>query len=205
MSDHEQSERDRAALFVEYYGAVSDITDAFESRWSDFANEWHDRVRKQIDDSSFTEEWVFWEYDDDLGFLYENGWWRRVDTFEPISEPMDPNRVRVGFLHRLHQNIDFALREHTLEFLFRNRPPNRHEQQGERNVRAVFIKNFESRESEIRAASPERASLTANMHNMIEASYDTPVADFESFEEAYLSALQTAFEDHVVENAELVG
>lgn len=200
MSDHEQSEREKADLFVENYDAISDVSDAFESQWDAFAYEWPQRLTERIDDPAIENEWVFWEYADDWAYLYKRGWWRRVDTFKPISEPTDPNRIRVGFLHRLDQNRDLALGEHTLKFYFRNTPPNRHTENDETNFRDAFVENFEARREEISTHLPERATLTGNMHNTIEATYDIPVAKSEDF----FTALHTAYEEHVIHNPQLV-
>lgn len=204
MSEHEQSEQEKVDLYVENYDAISDLTSAFEDRWDTFSDEWHQRLITRIDDPALTDDWTFWEYADDWAFIYKSGWWRRVDTFEPVSEPVDSDRIRAGFLHRLKENRDLALDEHVLKFYFRNTPPNRHLQNEETNFRDLFVENFSVRRDEIRSVLPERASLTGNMHNMIEATYDIPVAESDDFCTAYITALHTAVTEHVVDNPKLV-
>jgi hypothetical protein len=127
-----------------------------------------------------------------------------VDTFEPIRELVESNTVRVGFIHRLQQHLDLALGEHTLKFYFRNTPPNRHTETDDVNFRDRFIEAFDDQGAEIRTALPDRAELTGNMHNMIEATYEIPVANAEDFQTAYLTALETAVRDHAIENPEFV-
>lgn len=96
MSDHEQSEQEKVDLYVENYDVISDVSDAFERRWDAVANEWQQRLVDRVDDPEIPNDWVFWEYDADWAFIYKSGWWRRVDSFEPIAEPVDPNRLRTA-------------------------------------------------------------------------------------------------------------
>jgi hypothetical protein len=91
-----------------------------------------------------------------------------------------------------------------LKFYFRNTPPNRHTKTDETNFRDEFVANFDARRGAIENLLPENARLTGNMHNVIEATYDIPVAEYDDYFEAYISALNTAFEKHVIENSELV-
>lgn len=204
MSNYEHSEREKADLYIEHYDAVSDVTAAFENQWETFQNEWDQRLSDRIDDEEIRNDWQFYEYNTDWAFLFKTDWWRRTDTFEPVAEPTDPRRVRVGFLHRLEHHRDIAVGDHELKFQFRNTPPNRYLKNGETNFRDAFIENFNARRQEIASLLPERATLTGNMHNQIEATYEIPVADSPDFFSAYITALHTAFADHVIENPDLV-
>ena len=204
MSDDQQSEQEKAELYIEYADAITDISAAFENRWEAFANQWHERLDDRIDDDSIRNEWVFYEHSTDWAFIFKTNWWRRTDTFEPVTKPTDTRRVRIGFLHRLEHHRDLAITEQTLKFQFRNTPPNRYLENEETNFRDLFIENFDARQDEIVAALPDQTTLTGNMHNRFEATYDIPVADSPDFFTAYITALHTAFSDHVIENPELV-
>lgn len=97
-----------------------------------------------------------------------------------------------------------AISDNKLKFYFRNTPPNRHTKTGDTNFRDEFVANFDVRRGTIENLLPERAHLTGNMHNVIEATYNIPVAEYDDYFEAYISALNTAFEKHVIDRPQLV-
>jgi hypothetical protein len=204
MSEHEQSRDEKAELFIDNYEMLTDLNDAFENRWDEFADEWYDLLPERVDDEPIVDEWVFWEHSNDWAYLYKEGWWRRTDTFEPIDTPVDSHWVRVGFLHRLEKYRELAVQDHTLKFQFRNCPPNKKEESDGRNFRDAFIQHFDARRDEIARALPERAALTGNLHNQIEATYPIQSGEQKDFFDAYITALRTAFDEHVTENPELV-
>lgn len=148
---------------------------------------------------------MFWEHSDDWAYLYKTEWWCKASDFEPTGgEPVDGNTLRVGFLHRLQRYRDDAIRDHALKFYFRNCPPNRRTGNDGTNFRDEFTDRFEDRSDEIEAVLPDPAQLTGNLNNLIEASYDIPVGEYDGFFEAYVGTLHRAFADHVVENPALV-
>lgn len=205
MTPEQSNRQEKVELYLEHVDAIEDVGETFDERWGEFTDEWYTRLADRIDDDATLRNWVFWEHSDDWAYLYKAEWWRRASDFEPTGgEPVDGNTIRVGFLHRLQRNRDDAIRDHTLKFYFRNCPPNRHTGDDNTNFRDEFTDRFEARSDEIEALLPDSARLTGNLNNLIEASYDIPVGEYDGFFEAYVGTLHRAFADHVVDNPALV-
>nr|WP_264475013.1 PD-(D/E)XK nuclease family protein [Salinirubrum litoreum] len=204
MSEESANRQEKIELYIDHYDAISDVQSTFEGRWEEFTNEWGDLLAETCSDS-IRNEWIFRDGTDDWAFLFKHDWWRDAETLEPLGRTeTNNNTLRVGFLHRLEHNRDLAVGDRELKFYFRNTPPNRHTTSGDTNFRDEFVANFEARTDSIGDELPEAAYLTGNMHNVIEATYDIPVAEYDDYFEAYLSALNTAFNEHVIENPQLV-
>lgn len=196
MSEHAETQTEKIELYVDHYEAITDVQSTFEDRWAEFADEWGemlaDRCEKSVDD---------WAY------LYKRGWWRDAETLAELGpNGTDNDTLRVGFLHRLEHDREQAIADGELRFYFRNTPPNRHTEIGETNFRDEFLANFEGRRDEGESALPDRdrETLTGNMHNLIEATYQIRVDEHEEFFDAYSAALPRAFRDHALENEPLV-
>lgn len=204
MSEQSENRQEKIELYLDHYDAITDVQSTFDDRWDEFTGEWGEMLADRYD-STVVDEWVFRDGTDDWAFLFKRSWWRDAETLEPLGrESTDNNRLRVGFLHRLDLHRDLAVADRTLKFYFRNTPPNRHTEIGGTNFRDEFVANFDARSDEIREILPDAAHLTGNMHNVIEAAYDIPVDEYDSYFDAYVGALHTAFADHVTENEALV-
>lgn len=204
MSDESANRQEKIELYLDHHDAITDVQSTFENRWEEFTNEWGELLADTCSDA-LCDEWIFRDGTDDWAFLFKHDWWRDAETLEPLGRAdTDNNTLRVGFLHRLEQNRDLAISENKLKFYFRNTPPNRHTKTDETNFRDEFVANFDARRGAIENLLPENARLTGNMHNVIEATYDIPVAEYDNYFQAYISALNTAFEEHVIENSKLV-
>jgi hypothetical protein len=203
MSEEQQHEQELAALYVEHYNAVNEVTTAFEEQWEEFMDTWWQDLSSQLDPASIS-EWHDRE-GNDWAYLFKHGWWRHAETLEPIQErDGDYNTIRVGFHHRMTRNLDTALEDHELRFYFRNPPPNRHSEYDDTNFRDMFNEKFENQKEAIKDALPQVASLTGNTRNLIEATYTIPVDKSDEFTTAYLEAVERAFREHAVDNEQLV-
>ena len=204
MSNQQENRQEKVELYLEHYEAITEVSEAFDSRWDEFTEEWWSRLLQTIDTEEIKSTWDSTEGTDDWAYLFKHGWWRNQDTLDPIQGDDEDETVRIGFLHRLDHHRELAVGERTLKFQFRNCPPNRHLTNEQTTFRDAFYENFEGRRREIRDALPDAAELTGNMHNQIEVTYDIPVDTHDDFFEAYVAALRQAFIEHAIENEELI-
>lgn len=204
MSEESEHRQERIELYVDHYDAITDVQSTFDDRWDEFTDEWGDVLADRCDDVVI-DEWVFRDGTDDWAYLFKRGWWRDAQTLDPLGrEGTDNDTLRVGFLHRLDRHRDLAVGDRELKFYFRNTPPNRYTEVDDTNFRDEFVDNFDARSDDVSQLLPERSRLTGNMHDVIEATYDIPVDEYDAYFEAYVGTLHTAFEEHVVENEALV-
>ena len=199
MTEQASNQREKIELYLDHYDTIHDVQQAFETRWETFAEEWPDLLNRALEEQGIdTEAWHFRAHSKDWGQLYKHGWWRRCSDLTPITDRDVGNDARVQLLHRLEGNREAILGEHTLHFYFRNAGSNEKEFIEEFNV------NFDRFKDDIAATLPEAAELTAQRRNLIEATYEIPVDEYDDFFEAYIVALAEAFVDHAAENQELI-
>lgn len=222
MTEHQQNQRERIELYLEHYEAITDVTEAFDERWGTFASEWTGRFSEalseagygepadvgeqsggiNIDRESGPELWIFRTRNDDWAHLIRDGWWRRTQDLSTIyARPSDREDARIGLYHRLGANRDLAVGENTLGFTFRNMGANDDE------FIKIFNRNFRALEDDILKHLPETAelaSITDTRRDLITATYTIRPEEYDDFFTAYLAALREAFEEFVLENAELV-
>jgi hypothetical protein len=223
MTERQENEREKVELYLEHYEAIKDVTDTFDERWEEFAHNWANGLAEKLREDGvvrFSEPeginpeqtavvelndenspvWVFRAKHSKWAYIFKKGWWRHTDDLNEIYDrPDDGNDVRVGFHHNLGDNHqDEAIRNRELMFYFRNMGRN------DREFRDTFKQKFGSRKDEIGSVLPETAETTGNKGNMTEAVYDIRVDEHDDIFGAYVEALERAFVDHVVENAELV-
>lgn len=218
MTDYEQNQQEKMALFVRYREAIAEAQSAFNDAWDEFQDSWGERLAAKLMDvdrvtvsdvpdeyvvltlDGHDERWIFRQTEGDWAWLFKEGWWRDVDSGDPIYT-YDSSRsdARVGFLHRLNKHRDDALMNGELRFFFRSTPPNVDA------FDAVFDDAFgEDTSSEIHQALPKRMSLTGGADTLLEGTYPIKYTDDKDFLNAYLDALATAFQENVVDNSELV-
>jgi hypothetical protein len=221
MTDQQQNEQEKIALYLDHYDAIKDVTDTFDSRWETFTNEWGNRLGEALEHdglasySDFDDDltaielqsetdgrrgWKFRTSSSDWGMIFKDGWWRHTDELdgEIYARPDDREDVRIGFHHRLEQNRDLAVGERKLKVYFRNMGAN------DQEFIDAFTDAFSARRSDILDTLPAAAEPTGNKRNMLVATYDIDVESHESIFEAYVMALETAFVDLAVDNEELI-
>ena len=136
MSDQQENDQEKIALYLDHYDAIKDVTDTFDDRWDAFTGEWGLRLAETLEDQgigTYTEtsenvvtvrldpeeatrgEWLFRSSSSDWGMIFKHGWYRHTETLEPPDAcPDDGNDARIGFHHRLGRNRDLAIGDHTL-------------------------------------------------------------------------------------------
>lgn len=221
MTNQQENEQEKIALFLDHYDAIKDVSDTFDSRWENFTNEWGRRLGVGLEQeglgshSDFDEHltaielqsdtgdrrgWKFRTSSSDWGMIFKDGWWRHTDDLDGAiySRPDDRDDVRIGFHHRMERNRDLAVGAQTLKVYFRNMGAN------DKEFINVFTDAFSARRSDIAELLPSAAEITGNKRNMLVATYDINADSHEDFFDAYVTALQTAFVDFVVNNEKLV-
>lgn len=218
MTEYQQNQQEKMALFVRYREAIAEAESAFEEAWGEFQDTWGERLAATLtavntespsrvpdefevitlDDRD--ERWIFRQTHDDWAWLFKDGWWRDVATGDPIYT-YDASRpdARVGFLHRLDKHRDDALQDDELKIFFRSTPPNVDA------FDAVFDDAFDADAGpDIAAAIPDKMSFTGGADTLLEGTYPIDYADDQEFLVAYIGALTTAFRENVIENPALV-
>lgn len=215
MTDQQQTEREKIALYLDHYEAITDVTNTFDERWDAFTDEWGLRLGDALEhdglgsstangedviafdlDSTTGERtrWWFRTSSSDWGMLFKDGWWRHTDDFEPLTaRPDDRNDVRIGFHHRLERNRDIAIGDHTLKLYFRNMGAN-----DQAFIDAFATTLYEHRD-ELAEHLPGTVDVTGNKRNMLVATCDIRPDDHDTFFDAYVDALQTAFQSYVID------
>jgi hypothetical protein len=221
MTDQQEHEREKIALYLDHYDAITDVSDTFDSRWDAFTDEWGTRLGEVLERdgigsySDYDEDlthveleagtdgrngWKFRTSSSDWGMLFKDGWWRHTNDLENeiYARPDDRNDVRIGFHHRLGRNRDLAVGERTLKVYFRNMGAN------DQAFIDEFVDTFSERESEIADLLPTAAEITGNKRNLVVATYDIEADSAEDFFDAYVAALKRAFVNLVVDNEALI-
>jgi hypothetical protein len=218
MTEYQQNQQEKMALFVQYWEAIAEVESAFEDAWDEFQNAWGDRLAATLSAADATslsrvpdeqvvvtladrdERWIFRQTDPDWAWVFKDGWWRDLATGDPVYtyEASRPD-ARVGFLHRLDKHRGDAIQNGELKFFFRSTPPNVD------SFDAVFDDAFlGDGDPDIAAALPNRMSFTGGPDTLLEGTYPIDFDDNRDFLDAYIDALATAFRENVVENPSLV-
>jgi hypothetical protein len=219
MSDPTDNGNEKVELFLDHYEAITDVTATFEDQWETFSHNWPSRLADRLvtaDRGSIRTEndyhvrfrcsndsvgdWWFRSTSSDWGMIFKHGWWRPTDNLTDIlhERPDDRNDARIGFHHRLENNLEQALRDNTLTLYFRNMGANDQE-----FIDAVND-HFDAQADTIEDNLPDTASITGNNRNLISAEYDIAPDEYDNFFAAYIAALEQGFTDLVTENPELV-
>lgn len=215
MSDQQENEQEKIALYLDHYDAIKNVTDTFDDRWEAFTDEWGLRLAETLEDQgigTYTEtsenvitvrldpeeatrgEWLFRSSSSDWGMIFKHGWWRHTETLEPLdARPDDRNDARIGFHHRLGRNRDLAIGDHTLKLYFRNMGAN------DQTFIDSFVDHLSNRQEEVTESLPPDIEWTSNKRNMLVATYEIRPDKHEDFFDAYIATLCEAFKAYVVD------
>jgi hypothetical protein len=220
MTEQQENEREKIALYLEHYDAVRDISSSFDEAWERFTDEWAPRLGKTLENNGRgsssnvgehvtqfdlsrkdgeVERWNFRSSSSDWGMIFKEGWWRHTDELGGSIQgrPDDRNDVRIGLHHRLGRNRDDAIGERTLKVYFRNMGAN------DQKFIDAFSERFDAKGQAIDDALPGRADITGNKKDKIVVSYDID-AHNQDFFSAYVAALETAYVELVADNEHLI-
>jgi hypothetical protein len=232
MSEQQQREREKIELYLEHVAAIEDVSDTFDERWESFTGEWPvlladtlsederctpytnalpDRVSRALEERGEPlnrhaaiqledrDLWVFRGKDTDWASIFKEGWWLDEHDQTPnFARNRGEDALRIGFTHRMgaNSNRSRAIQDHELVFYFRNMGAN------PTAFKNTFVEKFNAQD--IETLLPDSATITGNKEDMIEAEYGIRVNEHEDFFDAYVSALERAFRDLVLDNDPLV-
>lgn len=220
MTEYRENRQEKASLYFDYYEEIGEAREAFESRWTEFGNDWGTRLASTVDGGAITDipglpdenvaievagasgdsrRWIFRQGNSDWGGIVEDGWWRAKDDLSHVYEQQEGREdIRIALYHRLEQNRDRAIRDHTLEIELWHGTDNGDE----------FMYSFRDTLAEKidpeSGAFPTTVELTGRRAKPLVLTYDIPARDHDDFFDAYLAALQTAFRDITVDHEGLV-
>jgi hypothetical protein len=218
MTEYEETQQDKVELYFDYYDEITDVQQAFTDRWDEFTANWGVKLAHALDGATIIEDastpedyvlaeiplrdgerrqWVFRQNHSTWGMIFPREWWTKLDEGIQIADSPKPN-ARVGFVHRLGDRYrPVAIEDHQLKFWLRNA----------RAGHDAFVDSFAGRfnsDEEITETLPRPTSRTGNQINVLEATYSINVESHDDFFEAYIDALASAIDDHVLSNPELV-
>ncbi len=222
MTEHEQNEAAKAELYVDYYDELAEVTSAFETKWDDLINNWGRRLATTLDAARLVEDpegvpsvpeedvllelpdgedryryWLCRQANGKWSWLFPIDWWTHLERDEPVYRNENPNAC-VGFLHRPAFDRETVLENHELTFYLRNAPS------GNDDFYPGFAQRFNT-DDEILAALPDRTDRRGRKSNVLEATYEIDLEEHGDLFTAYVAALATAVDEHIVSNHDLIG
>jgi len=214
-------ETEKASLYVEYYDDIAAVERAFQNEWDDLISNWGRKVATALDTVDLVEDpegvppvpedgvmlalpdgpdrrryWLCRQANGNWSWFFPTEWWTDLDTGGAIYRNDSPN-ARVGFLHRPESDREVILGNHELTFYLRNAPS------GNEQFYPQFADRFNADEA-VGDALPEQSERRGVKSNVIEATYEISVEDQDSLFSAYIAALCTAIDDHIVSNHPLI-
>lgn len=220
MTEFQENQDEKAKLYLEYYDEIAATEEAFESQWSDFADTWGTRLAEMMDGAKVvevagldeanvavefpnsagnSERWIFRQNDSDWAGIVKDGWWRGNTDHTPVYEQTaDGNCYRLSFYHRLDQNREQAVRDHTLELQLWHGTDNGDDFMY--SFRDILAEKVETNAD----IQPPTVDLTNKRGNPLVATYDIPVDSHDSFHAAYIAALEKALLDLTVEHSAFI-
>lgn len=219
MTEYEESEQEKAELYLEYYEEVTAVQQSFERQWEALIDTWGRRLAtrlglepvadlEELSDSELVvevapesgtpEQWVFHQ-GTDWGGISRYGWRRDKQDFAPVyGSAGDRETYRIAFYHRLSQNRAQAIEDHTLELQLWHGTDTPEEFMY--SFRDRLQATLDERETEF----PSGLTTTGSRGKPLTVTYPIPVGEHDDFFEAYVAALADAFEDLVVTRRGLV-
>lgn len=220
MTDYQENQQEKAALYFDYYDEIQEAESAFERQWDEYADTWGTRLAESLDMAGVTEiptqpagqvaveitkptgepeRWMFRQNASDWAGLVKDGWWLNKADHKPIySIPDDKSGVRISLFHRLEQNRSKALKNQILELQLWHGTGN-----GD-----PFMYEFKNRITEKMdehaSELPPSAETTGRRGGPVVLSYEIPIDGHDDFFTAYTTALYNAFIETVVDHPKLV-
>lgn len=217
MTDLDQADEAEIELYLEHVEAIEAVRDTFGRHWEMLTNNWGSRLADRLqntgadavlvepedvvgiaidvaDDSVEDERWYFQQRQRDWSHVFKNGWWLQTDEeFTPVAR-RGPAAIRIGFHHRMDRDRQLAVQEQTLRFHFRNMGSN------DQEFIDAFHEAFKRRSDSIEKHLPQNSELTGEKRDLIVSTYQIDVDEHGDFFEAYVAALQEAFESFIVDD-----
>jgi hypothetical protein len=221
MTEHERNEAAKAELYVDYYDELAEVTSAFEAEWEGLIDSWGRRLATTLDTARLVEDpegvppvpdedillelpdgndrhryWMCRQASGNWSWLFPTDWWTHLERDEPVYRNEKPN-ARVGFLHRPAADRESILTNHELTFYLRNAPSGNDD----------FYPGFAERcnaDEQILAALPDRTERRGRKSNILEATYEIDIDEHGDLCSAYVAALGSAVDEHIISNHALI-
>jgi len=220
MTEYQENQQEKAALYFEYYDEIREAEAAFESQWDEYADTWGTRLAESLDSAEViefptqpanqvaveitkpdgeSERWMFRQGSSDWAGLVKEGWWLNKAERSPIyAKPDDKSGVRISLFHRLEQNRNKAMDDQTLELQLWHGTGN--SDRFMYDFKDRIAAKIDKHASEL----PASVETTGRRGGPVALSYDIPAGDHDDFFTAYTAALHDAFLDVVIEHPKLL-
>ena len=221
MTEHQEHEREKAKLYLEYYDDISAARQSFDNRWDEFFDNWGLQLAQKLDMVDIienpdipddfvvvdceirpgeVERWVFEQGNAQWAGIRKHDWRRAKDDLSSkYQSAEDREDIRIALHHRPELNRDLAIQEHTLELQCW------HGTGHDEGYNAAFRDRLHSKIEETDSTLPSSISVQGSSEgNPFNARYDIPVGEHEDFFDAYVAALNNAFHDLVIDHRNFV-
>lgn len=220
MTEYQEHEREKAQLYLDYYDEIKEAEKSFESRWDDFVDNWGLQLAQSLGMSEIIEipdppdnvvvvdceirpdedeRWVFLQGNSDWAGIRKHSWARdKADLSNVYHSVEDREDARITIYHRPELNRDLAIQEQTLELQLWHGTGNGDEFMD--TFRDTLRSNIESTDSTLSST----ISVKGSRGNPLTAKYDIPAGQHDDFFDAYVAALNTAFQDLVIDHRDVV-
>lgn len=220
MTEYQENQQEKAALYFDYYDEIQEAEAAFEARWDEYADTWGTHLAESLDMADVSdlpaqstnkvgvevaksngepERWMFWQGNSDWAGFIKEGWWvDKADLDLIYNKPDDKSGVRITLFHRLEENRHKAVEDQTLELQLWHGTG--HSDEFMYDFRDRITAKINNHISEI----PPTTEATGRRGRPVVLSYEIPVGDHGDFFNAYTAALRNAFIDLVIEHPKLI-
>ena len=231
MTEDEKARRRKAALFAEHQEEIAEVQQAFKNEWKKFRGEkWGGELAEALDAATRIEdpddddkdpshvddnivlvrfddfdgphtEFMFWQ-NTKWSSIGPAAWYRNLSEGEPKYSSAGEPSARLFFAHELRDYAPSTLREvinepavDDLELTFYLRSTDK-----ECNFQKNFHERFNDMDDDL---LPDKSNRTGNKKNVLERTYNINL-DADPFFEAYINALASAVDDHIISKPELI-
>lgn len=220
MTEYQEHEQEKAQLYLDYYDEISETEQAFENQWDNFFDKWGIQLAQALDNAEIIElpdapesfvvvdcemqsgeeqRWAFIQGNSKWAGIRKHGWkCARADLSKIYGSAEGQEDIRITLYHRPEQNRNLAIQEKTLELQLWHGTG--HPEGFNEEVRDSIHSKIESGDYTI----PSTVSTRGSAGNPLTASYDIPVGEHEDFFDAYVAALNAAFQDLVIDHPDFV-
>lgn len=217
-TDYQESQKEKAELYFEYYDEIAEARNAFENEWDEFVDSWGTRLIQRLDNAEVVEiaempssikvvdvseetnknrRWLFHQGTGDWWGICKENWHKRTDDLSTIYQRRDDQKeVGIRFFNRAEKHRERAIEDGELAISFWHLSSNDDE------FISDFNNNLQDRITDIEL-SPA-IEYTGAKTKPLKARYDIPLQKYENFFDAYTVGLKRAFVDIALNNSPLI-
>lgn len=220
MTKYQEHEREKSQLYFEYYDEITEAKQAFENRWSEFVDNWGLELARELKECEIAEmpdlsdslvvvncgvsddeqeRWIFNQGNSEWAGIMKYGWRRDKVEFSKLYQSKEGREdIQFRLYHRPDLNRELAIQDHTLELQLW------HGAGYDDEYMDIFQEKLRSKTGEVNSMPPSSVSIEGSRGNPLTATYDIPVGEYKDFFDAYITALDKAFRDLVIDNREFI-